>query len=189
MTTILVTEDNEMLCDSQATSGDFIISYEFDKVENINGNLVGIAGKYSSCMAFKDWFASISETQSAISEYPNANVVVVEPEEDEQFDALILSPDGILTMFEGSSAAYEVSAPYAIGSGGIYALSALDGGANGKTAMEVAIKRDIYTGGEIKVHTLEQEEGLTKEDLEGLTKDEIISTLFGEEGDIPSQEG
>lgn len=41
--------------------------------------------------------------------------------------------------------------PYAIGSGQEYALGAMDAGADVETAVKIAAKRDVYTGGAIKV--------------------------------------
>ena len=41
---------------------------------------------------------------------------------------------------------------YAIGSGEDHAWTALDLGCNAKEAVEMAIKRDLYTGGKIRTH-------------------------------------
>lgn len=44
------------------------------------------------------------------------------------------------------------SNPRAIGSGESFALSAMDHGKSAKEAIEYAMKRDVYTGGEVKVY-------------------------------------
>lgn len=43
-----------------------------------------------------------------------------------------------------------VERPFAIGSGRDFALAAMDMGATAKEAVEMAAKRDVYTGGTIR---------------------------------------
>lgn len=156
MTTILVTKDNEMLSDSQATIENFVIDYDCEKIENINGSLVGAGGRLSSCVAFKRWVLSECVFQEIYLKYPEIPFTITEEKEDDDFIALVLSPDGVLTVFEGNKVSYEVDKPYAIGTGAEYALCALDGGCNGIKAMGVAIKRDVYSGGDIQILQLEE---------------------------------
>lgn len=48
----------------------------------------------------------------------------------------------------------ELTNPDAIGSGAAYALAAMDMGASAEGAVRAAMKRDIYTGGEIRLFRL-----------------------------------
>ena len=45
----------------------------------------------------------------------------------------------------------ELSNPDAIGSGAAYAVAAMDMGASAEDAVKAAMKRDIYTGGEVRL--------------------------------------
>ena len=159
MTTVLVTKDNEMLSDSQMSSGSFILSYECKKIENINGYLVGVAGTWSYAVAFKEWFSELEETKEAVEQFPDCDITLPEIDDSgDEFYALVLSPDGTLTCFEDNNVSFEVEKPYGIGSGSEYAICALDAGADGYTAMTVAIKRDTKSGGEIQILKLGEEE-------------------------------
>jgi ATP-dependent protease HslVU (ClpYQ) peptidase subunit len=153
MTTIVV-KDREMFCDSLTTSGNFADSDNTIKIEKINGHLVGAAGRWSSCLAFREWYHGIQSVVIAAEAFPEAaqNMVYPEPgcDDDLSFNALILDTDGILTMFEGNYAAYTIDQSYyAIGSGGEHAICVMDAGVDGHKATEVAIKRDVYSGGNI----------------------------------------
>lgn len=192
MTTILVTEDNEMFSDSMMTQGDYIDNITTDKIEDLNGYIVGAAGRYTSCLAFKDWFYSLLETRQAMEEHPLANMALPDIFTDENFNALVLDPDGDLWFYETGELAFKVDKPYAIGTGAVYAMSAMDGGADGETAMNVAIKRDVYSGGDIQKMSLDTiaPEALTYEDAKDMSKDELINYVFGnrEEEEITEEE-
>jgi len=166
MTTVLVTEDNMMLSDSQMSLESFIISYDCSKIEKINGHLVGVSGIWSDAFAFKQWFAKLEEAKEASEIFTKCDIPIPEKEEDSDygFCALVLSPDGTLTYFEDNNKSFEVEKPYAIGSGGQYAICSLDGGSDNYTAMTVAIKRDVYSGG--KIHVLKLEEEGTEDEYE-----------------------
>jgi len=153
MTTIVV-KDREMFCDSLATLGDFIVDYDVIKIEKINGYLVGAAGRWSSCLAFREWYRGIQSITTAAEAFPEAaqNMVYPEPgcDDDLSFNALILDPEGVLTVFEGNYAAYTIDQSYfAIGSGGEYATCVMDAEVDGHKATEVAMKRDVNSGGNI----------------------------------------
>ena len=195
MTTIVVTKDNEMLSDSMMCSGDYIDSTNIEKIDNINGYLVGAAGRYSSCLAFKEWFYSLTETVQAAEKHPMANIVTPEEVKDDNFTALVLDPEGTLWLYETGHSAFEVDKPYAIGTGSIYALSALDCDVDGETAMKVAIKRDVFSGGDIQKITLDDfdDKSLTYEEAKEMSKEELMNAVFGEvisneERDIESNE-
>ena len=182
MTTVIVTENNEMLSDSMMCMGDYIENTNTIKVENINGYLIGVAGRYTSCLNFKDWFYTLTETQQAAEKHPLASLSMPECVADKDFSALVLDPEGSLWLYESGDAVFEVDKPYAIGTGTPYAMSALDAGADGDTAMNVAIKRDVFSGGDIQKIFLEEkiEEGdpLTYEEAQEMSKEELLSKIF-----------
>lgn len=60
---------------------------------------------------------------------------------------LRLFPDGTLLKYEECCFPIPQEAPAAIGSGWLYALTAMDLGATPKEAVKAAMKRDVYTGG------------------------------------------
>lgn len=69
---------------------------------------------------------------------------------------LVAEKDGVFTVSQSEDGGvYKNSAShldsYAIGSGAEFAMSAIDFGMNAKEAVEYAMTRDIYTGGEVTV--------------------------------------
>lgn len=55
MTTIAI-KDNIMCSDTQCSMGDMVTNYTTSKVQEIDGYLVGGAGRYSSILKFQAWF-------------------------------------------------------------------------------------------------------------------------------------
>ena len=49
---------------------------------------------------------------------------------------------------------FETEGYYAFGSGDLHALTAMDLGASAVEAVEMAMKRDVYTGGEIRTRSI-----------------------------------
>ena len=188
MTTICV-RDNIMVSDGQMSRGDFIDSYDFEKIVSINGCLVGCAGSVASILKFRQWFADNMEAELAKQEYPFVNISFPEDMIEDDFTALVLYPDGVLYEFFGAGSAMEVKQPAAIGSGMFYALSAMDAGASAEEAVKIATLRDAYSGGDIQVFELEgMEEGLTEEKFDEMSKEDLKKLLFGvpevSEGDV-----
>ncbi|AVZ45396.1 hypothetical protein [Escherichia phage vB_EcoM-Ro121c4YLVW] len=109
--------------------------------------------------------------------------------EDEEFIALVVHPDGRIFLHEGNNPtrAYPIDEEYyAVGSGSDFALAALDAGATPEQAMEVAKKRDAFSGGETFIEEQDEIIELTDDDLENFSKEELINLLkfgnpYGEE--------
>ena len=193
MTTITV-KNNIMVSDGQMSRGDFIDSYDFEKIVNINGCLVGCAGSVASILKFRQWFADNMEAELAKQDYPFVNISLPDDMIEDDFTALVLYPDGVLYEFFGAGSAMEVKQPAAIGSGMFYALSAMDAGASAEEAVKIATLRDAYSGGDIQVFELEEmEEGLTEEKFDEMSKEDLKKLLFGvsegscEEGDTSEE--
>lgn len=188
MTTIAV-RAGKMVSDGQVSFGDRIDQMSLKKVRKINGCLVGGAGRLSSILQFFSWFEVWSDAQLVQGEAPHVQVFIPEGLDDEDFTGLVVFTDGVVFMYEGGKRSYELvnSEYYAIGSGADFALSAMDAGATAEEAVKVAIKRDVFSGGEIFIEELDEEpEELTKEKASEMSKEELIKFMFGE--DSPNEE-
>ena len=185
MTTIIYDAKNkQMLGDGRISQGTQVTKDDFVKVHNINGILVGAAGVVTHMLKFFEYFEQNTTAEIFQQETMGlVNIVFPETPNEDQFEALVAYPSGELFLFEGNSSillGQDVS--FAIGSGGPYALGALESGAAGEEAMRVATKFDTMSGGEITVVQLEEEtEPLTREVAENLSKEELIELMFGEE--------
>lgn len=183
MTTI-ATRNGVMVSDGQVSWGDRIDQTNLKKVRKINGCLVGGAGRLSSVLQFFKWFEEWSNAQVVQGESPHVQVFIPEDLDDEDFTGLVVFTDGVIFMYEGGKRCYEIVGAeyYAVGSGSDFALSAMDAGASAEEAVKVAIKRDVFSGGELFVEHLDAEpEELTKEKAEGMSKEELVKYIFGED--------
>ena len=138
MTTIAC-DGKSMSADSRETAGDTIISDSVDKLFELpNGTIVGCAGEVSDIFKFKEWLEADDGTK---------------PPNFKKMSALLLHADGRLQLFEDGMLMPE-KAPTAIGTGFLSALTALDMGATTKKAVQMAMKRDVFSGGRVKTLTL-----------------------------------
>lgn len=65
---------------------------------------------------------------------------------------LVIKKDGsVLTVGDEAPYPLECCAPFTLGSGADYAMGALHAGATARQAVEIAVKLDIHTGGDIQV--------------------------------------
>lgn len=184
MTTIIVHGD-KMLCDGQITSGERIDSYNFKKIRKINGCVIGGAGRLSSVLAFFDWFDTYSNSLSVKSSAPEVEIMIPEGINDDDFTGLVMFTDGEVFLYEGGKRCYPVFNPnyYAIGSGADWALAALDAGATPEEALEIAKKRDVYSGGETFIEKLEPEDDMfeSRDKADQYTKEQLLDNIFGKE--------
>lgn len=180
MTTVVI-HDNKVYADGQSTST-MITSYNVKKIVNIGKAILVGAGRYAHVCKFHDWAAEMIEAGHAQEVFPHVNIGMPEKMVDDDFLGAILYPDGTVVLFEGCDNYYEVEQPVFLGSGSDYAAGAIHAGADGITAIEVAIKLDPYTGGEIQVEGFgEEPEPFTKEQMSAMSKDEILAVIFGED--------
>lgn len=182
MTTI-VCKDGVMCSDSQATRGDFIDNQEVTKIFQVHGCLIGISGSLIGAMKFIDWFSETLEVTQAQEDYPH--LMVTPPEElvNKDFHCLVMYPDKTVYEFFGSDDVLKVDTEYtAVGSGMFYALSALDAGVTPEKAVEIAIKRDVFSGGAVQSFKVETPKQLTEEDVRELDKDQLVNLVLT--GDI-----
>jgi ATP-dependent protease HslVU (ClpYQ) peptidase subunit len=108
-----------------------------------DGSLMGHAGTRRQADLLKRW----------IEDGSNGNV----PAPVDDVTALVVSPDGTMTVYDGKSERTVEGAPfYAIGSGADAALGALFAGATAKEAVEIASLVDPWTGDEVRMETLRE---------------------------------
>lgn len=183
MTSIAV-KDGIMVSDGRVTLGDTVIKDDMVKVFWVNNHLVGGAGRARSISTFVHWLQKQTD-YTIVSNEVGDLVDLVPPvlEDDEGFSALVLTPTKQVLLYDGNIPIDLGKDVYtSIGSGSVYCLAAMDAGASAEDAVKIAMKRDVYSGGEITVVQLEEEpEPLTREVAENLSKDELINMMFGEE--------
>ena len=97
--------------------------------------LVAVAGHASAMEVVSRWLESDCKDK---------------PEDDLDFTALWIKKDGTVWCIESDFNPYPMSVPCTIGSGGDIALAALTLGKTAREAVELGIKLDCISGGEIQ---------------------------------------
>ena len=147
MTTIAYDVDaGHIATDSQETSGNGE-KYNCKKLFEVNGYIIATAGGSYAGMAFVNWMANWHGDPDW-SDHPD----FVNLDTDEDFECLIISPDGecftvnrLLTPLPQKG-----NKLITLGSGSKAARGAMMAGATAKEAVEIAKKIDSYTGGRIQ---------------------------------------
>jgi ATP-dependent protease HslVU (ClpYQ) peptidase subunit len=138
MTTI-ATDGKTMAGDGQAQTDMTIVDSNRRKVFRLtNGSLVGCAGNSVDAISFRRWLDDDGN----------------KPHIKEEFAALVLNKNGDVEYYDRLLVPLELSLPTAIGSGADFALAAMDAGASPAQAVEIAARRDPYTGGTITVEAI-----------------------------------
>lgn len=169
MTTI-AWDGKTLASDSRSTMGSMIYEEDAQKIfPNVGPFVVlGIAGDYQAAMDVIDM----------IKDFTKISHIRGIPTEDIGHVSLIgVTHDGILWSYAGeNSCQLRSDRPFATGSGGEYALAAMDLGKTAEEAVIYASTRDIYTNDTIQVATImEQPEGTEEpEEPEG--------TILGPDG-------
>ena len=179
MTTIAIDQSLTMAADSQATVCDRRVQQPVTKIFQTNGYTIGIAGRYSEALVFIEALEdALERVKLQESTYIPIEQGVIE--EMDNFHALMITPEGGILEYEGSRFTIPVEAPIAIGTGSDYALAAMECGKNAIEAVEVAIKFDVYSGGEVQFASIpEPEQVPSREDWEKKPKREILDEIFG----------
>lgn len=190
MTTIAV-KDGVMVGDGRCSLGSTVIKDDMVKVFWINNHLMGGAGRARSISTFAQWLQKHTD-YTIVNQEVGDLVDLIPPvlQDDEEFTALVLTPDKQVLMYDGNVALnLGQDVPASIGSGSVFAIAAMDAGASAEDAVKIAMKRDVYSGGEITIVQLEDEpEPLTREVAENLSKEELLNMMFGEDGGIEDVE-
>ena len=123
-----------MAGDGLVTSNGTVFSTDFQKVTKLkDGRIVGVAGTAFNVRPFVDWLENGGDL----------------PELEENFDAIVLYPDGSSFSYNEKGRCIPEPAPTAVGSGRELAIGAMLAGASALKAVTLAAQRDIATGGEI----------------------------------------
>jgi ATP-dependent protease HslVU (ClpYQ) peptidase subunit len=135
--TTIATDGKSIAADGQSTAGEMVTSRETTKLTRLpDGSIVGGCGELSPMRRAINCLHS-----------PDAH-----PDDlTGDFTLLRLFPDGRIVTYEGCLFAFELPAPVTIGSGREFAMGAMLAGKGPKEAVEIAIERDIYSGGDVLV--------------------------------------
>ena len=183
MTTIAV-KGGVMVGDGRCSLGSTVIKDDMVKVFWINNHLMGGAGRARSISTFAQWLQKHTD-YTIVNQEVGDLVDLIPPvlQDDEEFTALVLTPDRQVLMYDGNVAlnlGHDV--PASIGSGSVFAIAAMDAGSSAEDAVKIAMKRDVYSGGEITAVQLEEEpQELTREVAESMSKEDLLVAMFGEE--------
>lgn len=180
MTTIAY-RDKTMCSDSQATRGDFIDNLSTTKIFEVGeGILIGISGSALDALEFVEWFKDTLEASNVQEQNPYVSVLPPEKLVNENFHCLVAYPDDTVYEFFGCEKVMECAESYAaVGSGMFYAMSAMDAGASAEEAVGVAIKRDVFSGGDIQVFQCEDApEPIDEETLKAMSKEELLKLIL-----------
>lgn len=137
MTTVAY-RDGILAADGRVTTKDFIESDNDRKIFRLtDGSLFGTSGDYAGGLQmYRLLFAS--------SKLKKPNL----PSISAKIRALLINND--IWYYEGGVWEKRKDDYLAIGTGGKFALAAMDAGATAKEAVRVGIKRDIYSGGKLR---------------------------------------
>lgn len=141
MTTI-VYHENIIACDSRETDGSLITTDSFNKITKKNGVVFVCSGADCDLERFIEAYNGI-ETKGSI------RVRSIIDDHGTVYVAGVDDDDGFWKE--------EITGrPYAIGNGEKYAWTALDLGCTAVEAVKMAMKRDIHTGGRVRIHRVEE---------------------------------
>jgi ATP-dependent protease HslVU (ClpYQ) peptidase subunit len=140
MTTVAVDLDRmAMACDSRCTSGD--PDFSTQKIyKSPDGTLIGFAGNVNDALIFVEWFQAGADRSN-------------KPEFTEKgsFSALTLNKDGCSTWDNDCMRIAMCSRFYAIGSGGMAAMTARHCGKSIEECVHIACLMDSQSGGPVIV--------------------------------------
>jgi hypothetical protein len=133
--------------DTQVTYKDGLRStHSFVKVKVIGGVVYACCGSAPLFQPLIDWYLAGHNPKDVPQDYPGS-----------ASDLIVFKKDGSCTLF-GTNVPYpmEFEAPEAWGSGSPLALVALEMGADARRAVEVTLKFDTSSGGEVQFFDLHE---------------------------------
>jgi ATP-dependent protease HslVU (ClpYQ) peptidase subunit len=118
------------------SANDIVLCHGSPKVLRLkDGSLLGCAGTSDVKHKLRDWLE-----QGAEGPFPKIKGA---------FSAMLLLPNGEGRYFNEDEKWIAMEFPFAIGSGSEIALGAMDAGASPEEAVEIACRRDPFSGGAI----------------------------------------
>ena len=144
MTTIAFDAKGFIAADSQTTFGNNERAQRpTTKIVHIGDALYAFAGLSSAKAALIQWHASGAD--------PDKQPKFATGPTYDWYMLVIRAGAPTRYYHEGSPYGVEIDPPFALGSGGDYALGAMGAGADAKEAVVIATHLDVKTGGEIQV--------------------------------------
>jgi ATP-dependent protease HslVU (ClpYQ) peptidase subunit len=138
--TIIAYRDGVMAADTGITDGGFVTCGR--KLHKKNGHIIGFAGDVAQALVFVDWFFNQKKNRK-----PDLG-------HEGDWEAMILNKDGVTTWGRSLRPIPLSEDFYAIGSGSVGAMYAMEQGATAEEAVRIACKRDPYCREPVMVLTL-----------------------------------
>lgn len=137
MTTIAF-KDGVLASDGKITTGGCITNLNSKKIFRVDSAWIGVCGTVA------DWGLLIDYLNNANAPIPpNA-----------EFDCIYMPDRGKAVILEvckgGMLREISFQQPFAIGSGGAYAIGAMAAGSSAVEAVKIACKYDVYSGGKVQ---------------------------------------
>lgn len=156
MTTIAY-KDGVIAYDSRVTRGSLIDHDDYEKLIHRNGHQFLFTGCGADFAALMDEFFGVKVSDNPL----DAN-------------GLVITNGRICQIGRDAESGFWLDdvwmeRSFAIGSGRDFALAAMDMGATAKEAVEVAAKRDVYTGGTIRTLVIDEARADAKTTSAGVT--------------------
>ena len=146
MTTIAY-RDGILAADTRATDDGYHPGIaRCEKLFRVDGDIIATAGDDAPGMVFVDWYPKRKKRVK-----PPAKLI----DGDADFCCLVLTKEGLWWYDKWCRPGKVMHDFYAIGSGGSYAMGAMDRGATAAQAVETAMRYDCYTGGDVVTMQLE----------------------------------
>lgn len=133
MTTVAV-KDNVIAADTLAT-GD--TTFKVTKLFVTTKGVIGVAGAFGEALKFVEWYKDRRKKKPTF-------------DNDSEFTALVLKPNGAVEMWDGALHPIPINQPVAIGSGAQYALGAMRAGVSAEEAVGVACTLDPHSAAPIE---------------------------------------
>ncbi len=105
-----------------------------------DGRIVGFSGTASSARDYIAWLEGGEK-----------------PDKEDNFHLLVLNLDGTAAIIFDDRTSDPVDLPAVLGTGGDIALGAMMAGATPEEAVNLAILRDVYSGGKVTVESIKGE--------------------------------
>jgi ATP-dependent protease HslVU (ClpYQ) peptidase subunit len=139
MTTV-VTNGKSIAADSQVTADTTKEGATFKKIRRVNGELFGLAGDVGVTPLLWEWISSGAAVEDML-DLPT-----------HEYEILRVTRSGVYYTANDTWTWMRVNRITGIGTGGAYAEVALKAGAPIRRAVQLAIEKDLFSGG--KIHAL-----------------------------------
>ena len=137
MTTV-VWDGESIASDSRATAGGTVLAGKCQKIFRNKGAVYAVCGEVATAIAMKDWLIAGADPD----DYPMFNA--------DEYTVLMIK-DRVGYVYAGERFPFEVSPPFAMGTGKEIALGALLAGADIQQAVEIACQLDPESAAPVKV--------------------------------------